>query len=51
VNGIRPAAFPEDLALVSELLKEYASTLGISLCFQGFDQELATLPGRYDLGR
>ena len=47
MSGIRPAVFPEDLALVSELLKEYASTLGISLCFQGFDQELATLPGRY----
>jgi ribosomal protein S18 acetylase RimI-like enzyme len=36
-----------DIALARALFLEYQAELGISLCFQGFDAELAALPGSY----
>ncbi|HVI09761.1 MAG TPA: GNAT family N-acetyltransferase [Candidatus Binatia bacterium] len=42
-----PAESTVQIELARELFVEYAKSLGFSLCFQNFDQELATLPGDY----
>jgi GNAT superfamily N-acetyltransferase len=36
-----------DMDLVRELFLEYQTDIGIDLCFQGFQEELAGLPGDY----
>jgi GNAT superfamily N-acetyltransferase len=41
------AESPSQIAQAGELFLEYEKALGISLCFQGFEQELAGLPGGY----
>lgn len=45
--GIHTAQADSDLTAIRQLFIDYQSELGIDLQFQGFDQELATLPGIY----
>ncbi len=45
--SLRPAQFPDDLQTVRDLFLDYQAGLGIDLCFQGFEAELAELPGAY----
>jgi len=49
---VKPLIFAQarsvpQIAQARELFLEYAQSLGFSLCFQNFDQELADLPGDY----
>lgn len=39
---------PELLTATRQIFTEYATQLGIDLCFQNFDAELADLPGEYN---
>lgn len=37
----------EQIEVSAQLFREYQTQLNVDLCFQGFEQELATLPGKY----
>lgn len=44
---VTPVRDAQDLATIGELFREYADRLDIDVAFQGFEEELARLPGRY----
>ena len=45
--SLRTPSSPAEWDVVRDIFREYASTLGVDLCFQDFESELAQLPGDY----
>ncbi|HEX2816561.1 MAG TPA: GNAT family N-acetyltransferase [Phenylobacterium sp.] len=44
---IQPARSSGDIAAAARLFRDYAGGLGVDLCFQDFEAEVAGLPGAY----
>lgn len=47
MSRIAAARIPDDLPALTLLFRAYAASLPIDLGYQGFDGELASLPGKY----
>ncbi|HEU4385197.1 MAG TPA: GNAT family N-acetyltransferase [Anaeromyxobacteraceae bacterium] len=47
MTRLEQATSAEDVALARELFLEYQRAIGVDLCFQGFQAEVAGLPGAY----
>lgn len=47
MNEIIQAVTEQQIAEAKAIFREYETWLGMSLCFQGFEEELAGLPGKY----
>ncbi|PLK42886.1 GNAT family N-acetyltransferase [Emticicia sp. TH156] len=45
--SVEKISTPEDLEAIKGLFREYEKLLGVSLCFQNFEEELALLPAKY----
>lgn len=45
--ALRAADLPRETDTVRRLFREYADGIGVDLCFQDFESELAGLPGKY----
>src|SRR6478736_2630611 len=44
---ILPAENAEQIHIAREMIMEYATWLEFNLCFQGFEEEIQSLPGKY----
>jgi GNAT superfamily N-acetyltransferase len=47
MNDILPVETPFHIQTIGDLFREYEQVLQVDLCFQGFEEELAGLPGKY----
>jgi ribosomal protein S18 acetylase RimI-like enzyme len=51
VIALKTPSTAQEVDATRSLFREYAHSLGVDLCFQDFEQELADLPGEYTAPR